>query len=195
MERESLKFEALLNKVSFMSMISDKVKIPKAFHEVLGEENTVGAVIFILAAGAIVTILICYLAYGTMVYWQLILLAILAIDIAGGVVSNMSQGTSAYYARRPALRWIFIIIHFLQPLFMWLLFPQELYNIVGISLATLTATAIINLIPSAEVQRMVAVFLMVLLFMYLLSLALPMVLHILLMLFIIKLVVAFAVRW
>lgn len=176
-------------------MRANKIKVPKAFHEILGEENTAEQIIFILSSGTVITILICYLAYGTLAHWQLMLLAVLAIDIAGGVVSNMSRGTSVYYARRPGLRWIFIGIHLLQPLCMWLLFPQELRSIVWVSVGTLTATAIVNLIQTAAMQRMTAAFFMVLLFMYLISLTLPMVLHILLVLFIIKLVMAFAVRW
>lgn len=138
--------------------MKNKLKIPKALHELFGEEQVKSELII-----TIVFSVVSFLALiaGTQEEWiglpwyKTGLLFILLLDILGGVAANLSTGTNQYYLKKPKKRWIFIAAH-LQPfVFAWIL--QSNYMAAFMVWAyTIFASAIINLLRGKEYQRILA---------------------------------------
>jgi len=126
----------------------------------------------------------------------MVILAALALDLAGGVVANFTKGTNTYYAERPKTRYVFIGFHVVQPLLFAWIFPSDVIGIALISVYTLIAVALINNMGDYLRQRVLGAFLLVLglTTSFVVGILQPVV-HIMLMLFMVKLIMAFAVRW
>jgi hypothetical protein len=100
------------------------LKIPTFFHEILGETQTKFELTlilsFVVCTGLCIT-LITYNQWVNLSTLQMVFLILLYLDISGGVISNLTTGTKAYYQNRPRARLVFIAIH-IQPLLLaWLL--------------------------------------------------------------------------
>jgi hypothetical protein len=174
-----------------------KFKVHRLFQELFGRETTK----FDLLA-----IIICSVSFAGLTLQQkwnaeistfkLIILIILALDIAGGVIANFTKGTNNYYSESLRKRYIFIFFHLLQPSILIWIFPSELLAILGVSLFTLTSSIVVLNIKKQYNQRIIAVTL--LLFSLFLSTLLnysdPLT-EIIMQLFSIKLILAFSVNW
>lgn len=125
-----------------------------------------------------------------------LLLGLLALDVAGGVVSNFTQGTSDYYAERRSRRTVFLALHVLQPVLLMWVFPADGLAIAALSGYAIVAAIAVNGLQNGDKQRNFAALLAVLGIgaAFAFSFSHPMLL-LLVLLFIIKLIVAFAVRW
>ncbi|MDN5216943.1 hypothetical protein QQ020_33035 [Fulvivirgaceae bacterium BMA12] len=178
-------------------MLKRKIKIPKFLHEVHGHESSLEELIFnyitVLFVTGILVIMAKDLSLST---FKLAICVLLAIDLSGGVVSNFMEGTNRYYAESSKRRYIFISLHIIQPLLMYWIFPDEGINIMLMTLYTLSTMSIVNGIKKQERQRfLAAVFMMS-------GIALAFALNItysvlllMLVMFTIKLILSFAVRW
>ena len=123
-------------------------------------------------------------------------LTILALDIGGGVIANLTSGTNNYYAESLRKRYLFVLFHLVQPLLLIWIFPSELLAILGVTLFTLTSSIIVLRLKSPNNQRIIAVTLL------LLSLILSTLLNyndplaqLIMQFFSIKLILAFSVHW
>lgn len=90
------------------------IPIPRFLHEVLGEAQSPGELAAILGAGVGLPVLVAA-AFPELTAglpgWRSALAYLLIADIGAGCVANFTQGTSNYYAARPRERLIFIAVH------------------------------------------------------------------------------------
>jgi len=180
-----------------MKAFDKKVAIPSYLHELHGKQASVFDLLVNYTTAIIATIIILYLAKDlSLEPYKLIILGVLALDLAGGVVSNFTEGTNNYYIEKPKMRYVFIAFHVVQPLVLIWLFPNDWVGVAVISVYTLIAMTAINSIREHLRQRVYGAFLMVVgLSISFLVGEMQMIVHLMLILFVVKLVIAFAVRW
>lgn len=180
-----------------MKAFDKKVAIPSYLHELHGKQASVFDLLVNYTTAIIVTMIILYLAWDlSLEPYRLIILGVLALDLAGGVVSNFTEGTNKYYIEKPTMRYVFIVFHLVQPLVLIWLFPNDWVGIAIISVYTLIAMTVINSIREHLRQRVYGAFLMVIgLSISFLVGEMQTIVHLMLLLFVVKLVLAFAVRW
>jgi hypothetical protein len=171
-----------------------KIKIPMFLQELHGEETSLLSIVMTYLTGIVFGMFMYVYSEDLSVYWHKILLAILGLDIGGGVVANMSHNTSSYYAQRPKARWVFIVLHMLHPLLLWMVYPART-EILVLGATILIFTSIVNVISKETVQRLMAGVFLVLTFMLFLFFKMDHLLLILLAIYSIKLIMGFAVRW
>jgi hypothetical protein len=171
-----------------------KIKIPKFLQELHGEEASMFSIVLVYITGIVFGIFCFSFSQDFHNYLYRWLLAIIALDIGGGVVANMSPGTSDYYAKRPKLRWVFIIIHIIHPVLLWIIFPKMI-GILIVGATTLLFTAVVNVISGVSNQRMVSATLFVFNLMLLILFKVDVLPLVLLSVFSLKLIVGFGVRW
>ena len=178
-----------------MRILAKKVNIPPYLHELHGKQSSIFELLITYTTAALYAVIVLYLARHLPVY-KLAVLGFLSIDLAGGVVSNFTEGTNLFYIQRPKMRYMFISLHILQPVILMLLFPNELKNIAIISVYTLMAMIFINSLSAYLRQRLYAAALTALglTISFALNISQPIV-HLMLILFVIKLILAFSVRW
>ncbi|WP_224994901.1 hypothetical protein [Cesiribacter sp. SM1] len=130
--------------------------------------------------------------------WQVFLLGFLTLDLAGGVVANFTEGTNLFYKNSPGKRYFFIAIHVLQPPLLYFTFsdPANMLPLLMITIYAVIAMLIINRIREYYKQRIMGAFLLVmgLSIVFIAPFSQPLLLH-LVFLYLIKLLLAFAVRW
>lgn len=180
-----------------MKAFDKKVVIPSYLNELHGKQASVFDLLVNYTTAIISTIIILYLAWDlSLATHKLVILAVLAMDLAGGVVSNFTEGTNNYYVEKPKMRYVFIAFHVVQPLVLIWLFPNDLVGIAVVSTYTLIAMTVINSIKEYLRQRVYGAFLMVIgISISFLVTAMQPIVHLMLILFVVKLIVAFAVRW
>lgn len=125
------------------SVLAWEFAVPSAFHEVMGQRQTVGGV---LAVG--VAVIVFGLAWGGEFTrdngWQQWFAAILAVDIVAGAVANFTRGTNDFYAQRPIHRWSFIAIHVHLPVIGWLM-GWEMAPVFLVWMGTIALACVVNL--------------------------------------------------
>jgi hypothetical protein len=174
--------------------MSKKIKIPKFFQELHGEEASLFSIVLVYVSGTLFGIFCFFICPDFQHNFYRWLLAGIALDIGGGVVANLSQGTSEFYSQRPKKRWIFIFTHLIHPILLWIIF-QHAIGILVVGAITIIFTAIINLISVVSNQIIVSGSLFILNLMLLIILKVELLPLILLSVFSLKLIVGFGVRW
>ena len=174
-----------------------KFKVHRLFHDLFGRETTTFDLLAIAISSLSFAGLTLILKWNADISnFKLIILTILALDIAGGIVANFTSGTTNYYAESLRKRYFFVLFHLLQPSILIWIFPNELQAILGISIFTLISSIIVLNIKKHNTQRITAITLLFLSFMLsvLLNYSDPL-LQIVMLLFSIKLILAFSVNW
>jgi hypothetical protein len=180
-----------------MKIQNKKIQVHKFLFELFGRETTTFDLLAIVIASLSVAGLTLALKWNADISnFKLIILTILALDIAGGVVANFTAGTTNYYAESLRKRYFFVLFHLLQPSILIWIFPNELQAILGLSIFTLISSIIVLNIKKYNTQKIVAITLLLLSFMLsiLLNYSDPL-LQIVMQLFSIKLILAFSVNW
>lgn len=180
-----------------MKAFEKKVSIPSYLHELHGKQASIFDLLINYTTAIIAALIILFLARDlSLATYKLVILGVLALDLAGGIVSNFTEGTNNYYIEKPKMRYVFIAFHVIQPLVLIWLFPNDLVGIAIISIYTLIAMTVVNSIQEHLRQRVYGAFLMVigLSITFLVNEMQPIV-HLMLILFVVKLIVAFAIRW
>ncbi len=121
---------------------------------------------------------------------------LLALDLSGGIVANMTSGTNQFYESSLKKKYFFLLIHFLQPLLLAWVFPMDLPLILVTSMYTLLGSLLVIKISITSGQRVAAISLTSLgiLLVFLLPYKNP-ILKGMFILFILKLVLSFSVNW
>lgn len=112
------------------------VNVHPFFTEVHGNTTTVGELTIVYGFGLLVGTSLLYitdketkqrpLSAKSLKTWQKVLLFTVGVDIAGGVLANLTKGTSNFYAKKGKyFAFGFIAIHFLQPLLIYLSFKRD----------------------------------------------------------------------
>ena len=174
------------------------IKIPKILHEVHGERAVTMDIILPHSISTLASFY--FLSISPSIDFSVvktILLFILTYDMVGGVIANFSEGTSRFYAASRMRRFKFIALHVLQPTIMWYLFKDNQTLILIISAYVVGSAIVVNQIKSLRDQLIVSGTLVVGgVFMFqLLAGEGPFTLQFLLTAFILKLPLAWAVRW
>ncbi len=177
-------------------MLSKKVNIPVAFRELHGERATVADLLFTYGTGIVIAAAVLLTADTPLPFEKRLLLGLLVMDIAGGVTANFTRGTNAYYGQRPRLRFFYVLSHTLQPVVLMWLFPEEAVRVAVFAGYALLSALFVNSIRSHWLQRLLAAMLTAcgVFLLHFLSFTFS-VLAMILTLYLVKLVLAFAVRW
>jgi hypothetical protein len=180
-----------------MSAFDRNVTVPRPLRKLHGHRATVLDLSLPYVAGLVATLGVLHQARNLPLgFLPLVLLGALAMDLAGGVVANFTEGTSDLYAVSRA-RWrLFISLHTLQPLVLLLVFPGDWESIATVAVGTIAAALAVDRVKTPNKQRVLASFLAVAgitvvfssPFVHTLALQLS-------VLYGVKLVLAFAVRW
>ena len=180
-----------------MKIQNKKIHVHKFLFDLFGRETTTFDLLAIAISSLSFAGLTLILKWNADISnFKLIILTILALDIAGGIVANFTSGTTNYYAESLRKRYFFVLFHLLQPSILIWIFPNELQAILGISIFTLISSIIVLNIKKHNTQRITAITLLFLSFMLsvLLNYSDPL-LQIVMLLFSIKLILAFSVNW
>lgn len=178
-------------------MQDKKIQVHKFLVELFGRVTTAFDLLAIIISSISFAGLTLLLKWNADVSnFKLVILTILALDIAGGVVANFTKGTNNYYSESLRKRYLFVFFHLLQPSILIWIFPNDLLAILGASLFTLTSSIIVLNIKKQYNQRIIAVTL--LLFSIILSTLLnysDSLTKLIMELFSLKLILAFSVNW
>ena len=100
---------------------------PKFLRELFGRKTNLITIAVTMTFSILVTGLLWRLSLPDQNWplWQFITFCLLSVDISGGVIANLTQGTNHYYQESAKRRYIFLLIH-IQPLLLALLFNQSL---------------------------------------------------------------------
>lgn len=177
------------------------INIPKFFHELFGSQQRLSELVIVTVFVTLATSLsaIAFAPYYLSLAWyQTAVLWLLFLDIAGGVVANLTWGTDTHYGHHPKARWIFIAVH-VQPILLALalgLFQGETMVItLGCWGFTILSSAIVNSLRNTPYQRVLGGSLLALGLMALMAFgdALPTMVRIIYALYMIKVIYSFAV--
>lgn len=134
------------------------VKIPRLLHELHGEESTVLELLLTYTVVIVVMgiVLLRPAARPTAVaWWEVLIVTLIAGDLAGGVVAGFTTGTDSYYASRPRLRIAFFLLHVVQPAILYFVIggPPEVWIV--IPAYAIVSGLVVNALPR-RVQPVVA---------------------------------------
>ena len=180
-----------------MKLQNKKIQVQRYLAELFGRETTTFDLLAIIISSfsfAGLTLILKWNANISII--KIIMLTILALDIAGGVVANFTTGTNNYYAESLQKRYLFVLFHLLQPSILIWIFPNELLAVLGVLIYTLTSSIIVLNIKKHYNQRIVAVTLLLLcLILSTLLNYTDTLIQMIMQLFSIKLILAFSVNW
>ena len=104
------------------------VVIPGFLRELHGERSTRGELALVYGGAALLAGAI--LRFGRLElagfeWWKLLIVILVALDISGGALANLTPGTNRYWHdRRPAWRAAFVLLHAAHPLALYAVFPE-----------------------------------------------------------------------
>jgi hypothetical protein len=105
------------------------MEIPRPLRLIHGDHASLFDILLVYIAGAVFAVLAFLYASDrlpALTAGRAILLFVIAFETGAGVVATLSSGTSAYYSRHPALRWVIIGAQVVQPALLALLFDGRL---------------------------------------------------------------------
>ena len=132
----------------------------------------------------------------TLKWYQATILWLLFLDIAGGIVANLSIGTNDYYNANPKKRWIFIAVN-MQPLILAVVLQSTFSIAVGVWGYTIVSASIVNMLRRKTYHRLLAsgLFAAAIIGYILLEISLPLPITLVYLLYMMKLIVCFAVEY
>jgi hypothetical protein len=175
----------------------NRIEIPSFLHELHGEiSNRRDVALTHITAWGITGVTVWLSLQAGHPLWVTLLMAFLMIDIAGGVVSNFTRGTNNYYAAHPRKRIIFLLLHVIQPGLLALMFPDQAFLILGVMAYTLPISFWLDDRRNPGFQRSTAPFFAIIGITGVLLLPIEFSgLQLILVLYILKLILAFSVDW
>jgi len=173
------------------------IQIPKFLHELFGTQQNRCELVLILLFTITSTLGVAWFSasyWQTLTWYQNLVLWLLFLDISGGVVANLSEGTNNYYNARPKARWLFIAIH-IQPLILAFVLESPIYVALAVWLYTLISASIINHLRAMVYHRLLAgALLATAIIIYVLSgVTLPMPITLIYTLYMMKVIYSFSV--
>lgn len=174
------------------------VIIPKFFHELFGEKQNIFELLLIIVFtifSAVIVGVVTLSEWQQYAWYQLVVLVLLYLDIAGGVIANLTYSTNRHYQDRPKVRLVFIAIH-VQPLIIAFVLQTGLWVCFALWAYTIVSALIVNALNELSIQRTVGGFMMTIgiIGVTLLGQKIPLIILTILILFIIKVIFSFAVN-
>ena len=178
-------------------MAQNRYSIPKVLHEFHGKQATLYDLLATYGAGMMAAVTVLFLLPTTTELWHQILLAVLALDIGGGTVANLTESTTDHHRNRPRLRLFFIgSLHLIHLIILMVIFPSYALMIALNGGYIIAAAYCVNYIKVYQQQKRAAPLLLVIAWaMNVIMLSGLSVGSLLMALFAFKLIVAYAVRW
>ena len=106
-----------------------KLKVPKFLHELHGEQTNIAELLLIYGF-AVIGPVILYFTTRTglpeLAWWRTLLLFVIAADLSGGIIANLTYGTTAFYEKRQWRKAVFILAHAAHPAVLFLLTREQL---------------------------------------------------------------------
>lgn len=173
------------------------IQIPKFLHELFGTQQNRSELILILLFTIFSTLGVAWFTvsyWQTLAWYQNLVLWLLFLDISGGVVANLSEGTNNYYNARPKARWLFIAIH-IQPLLLAFVLESPIYVALAVWLYTLISASIVNHLRAMAYHRLLAgaLFALAIIGYVLSGVSLPIPITLIYILYMIKVIYSFSV--
>jgi hypothetical protein len=175
-------------------------RVAPVFRELHGDKTRLFDILAVYLTGIVTAILLLYApgvftSESTWSSWKTILTVFLAVDIGGGVVANLSSSTNRYYQDHQGMRLPFLGIHLLHPLLLFAVFPADWPLWAYMATTAVPGALIVNAVKHGETQQHLAASIVVMasagVFLVPTEVA---VLRLFPFLFLIKLVLGFAVR-
>lgn len=172
------------------------VCIPSYLHDVFGESQTVGeilAIVLIGLGGAAGLFLASPAITQGQSFWRSAIAFVLVADIFAGCVANFTRSTNNYYAARGKQRLIFIAIHVHLLIVAWLL-GLGFWGALVVWGYTIVGALVVNALKASQFQVFVAGALLVLgIALTVLGMDAPTYFLVISLLFMVKVMFAFAV--
>jgi len=174
-----------------------KIRMPSYLHDVFGESQTIGELLAIVLFGVGFTTWL-FFAFPEMTQnlslWRSVIAYLLIADIFAGCVANFTRSTNNYYAARDKQRLVFIAIHMHILIVAWLL-GTGLWNSVVVWGYTIAGALVVNALKGSQFQMFVAGVLLALgiSIIVLISAETPKYFLVISLLFMVKVLFAFAV--
>ncbi|MDX2172207.1 MAG: hypothetical protein SFY56_03760 [Bacteroidota bacterium] len=180
-----------------MELERQKLKVHKSLQELFGQETTKLDLFLILLGSIALTVTTQIIDSGNdLSFIKRVTLALITLDIGGGIIANFTEGTNNYYAENIKKRYLFIAIHILQPLILNWIFLNNSFSILTITFFTLISAFIVTSIKQNTTQKAVAATLTLIGLILAFSLCFSTTtLHLILHIYSIKLILAFSVNW
>ena len=126
-----------------------------------------------------------------------LVLSFIVLDFSGGIIANITESTSSFYASRPRLRILFLLAHLVQPALLVWIFPQNTLVVLYITVYTLISSLVVSWVGDFARQRTLSLFLLLV---GLSSIPLVLdkgssVLAVCLSMYMMKLILSFSVDW
>ncbi len=184
----------MINQIGLL--LSTEIKIPKALQELHGERARISTLILTYLSAFLCAGLAAWqLLQANIPLWRAALGALIFLDIGGGVVANLSNATNQYYQQHSKMRLPFLALHIIHPAVMAALFPSALPYFICVMIFTLAAAFGVNAVRDSELQQNLAALLVSagcgLAFLFQVPVN---VLYLFAPLFMVKLILGFAVR-
>lgn len=139
-----------------------KVRVPKFLHELHGAEARISTILLSYGAGLAVAAVALFQLQGTDIgSLQKVLAALVLLDVAAGVVANLSSSTNQHYQQNESSRKGFLLLHVLHSAALAWAFPQHWLYFLFAYLYTLAASLIVNQAQDSEWQQNLAAFFVV----------------------------------
>ncbi|MBL7936000.1 MAG: hypothetical protein JNM51_09375 [Bacteroidia bacterium] len=173
------------------------IKVNKFFNELFGRETTRFDLLLILFGLIILTVATQKMCFGSdLSVSKKIILAFLTLDIGGGVIANFTEGTNNYYSENAKRRYLFIVIHILQPLILSWIFENNIFMILSLTVYVLISSFIITSIKQKNTQKTIAATMLLTAIILIFSLPFSqLVLQLILLIYSLKLILSFSVNW
>lgn len=177
-------------------MLNKVISIPKSLHELHGERTRLSTLALIYLTGlSAAGIVVAQLVGSGLTWWQTALAAVVFLDIAAGVTANLSTSTNQYYQGKPGMRVVFLAIHFFHPAALAWLFPVAWVYFTAAYGYMLLAGMTVNAVRDPELQQNLAALFVVVGIVLSLLFELPVIaLYAFAPLYLLKLLLGFAVR-
>lgn len=175
-----------------MNTVNKTINIPKSLWKLHGKEAYKSDLILTYLL-AIIVMIFNMLNIKDLALWEIIVVAVLSVDIGGGVISNFTKGTINYYRKSGLSPHLFIWFHALQTLALMFVYNAFYIPAAAIMAVAMTGASIAVIFRKTEFQLQISVFffaLVVLLTSFYPELPIPLKTLLLLMSF--KLMVGFA---
>lgn len=171
------------------------VAIPPALRDILGRRQRpweLGALFGITLCCTTLLALADPSLWQPLAWWQRTLAVLLVLDIVAGCLANFTSGTNDHYAASARRRVVFLVIHLHLLLLHWAL-HQPLVPAIGVWLYAVAGAAVVSNIKDRELQLFTGAGLLVAALAWTPLLKLPAALLAVHLLFVMKLVLSFAV--
>lgn len=180
-----------------MELVRQKLKVHKSLQELLGHETTKLDLFLILLGSIALTVTTQIIDSGNdLPFIKKVTLALITLDIGGGIIANFTEGTNNYYTKNIKKRYLFIATHILQPLILNWIFLNNSFSILTITFFTLISAFIVTSIKQINTQKAVAATLTLIGLILGFSLCFSTTtLHLVLLIYSIKIILAFSVNW